>query len=100
MASADWCHLAAGLIQRARLLEAVLADLYSSAALLQENLLPPALVFAARIFCGPGCGARATGARASCSRPPTSRAPPTAAGWCWPTAPRRPPAPARRSPTG
>jgi uncharacterized circularly permuted ATP-grasp superfamily protein len=53
MASADWCHLAAGLIQRARLLEAVLADLYSSAALLQENLLPPALVFGSEDFLRP-----------------------------------------------
>jgi uncharacterized circularly permuted ATP-grasp superfamily protein/uncharacterized alpha-E superfamily protein len=53
MASADWRHLAAGLIQRARLLEAVLADLYSSATLLQEDLLPPALVFGSEDFLRP-----------------------------------------------
>ena len=53
MASADWCHLATGLIQRARLLEAILADLYSTATLLQEDRLPPALVFANEDFLRP-----------------------------------------------
>jgi uncharacterized circularly permuted ATP-grasp superfamily protein/uncharacterized alpha-E superfamily protein len=53
MASADWRHLAAGLIQRARLLEAVLEDLYSAASLLQDNLLPPALVFGSDDFLRP-----------------------------------------------
>jgi uncharacterized circularly permuted ATP-grasp superfamily protein len=53
MGAADWCHLAAGLIQRARLLERILADLYSTASLLQENLLPPALVFGSEDFLRP-----------------------------------------------
>jgi len=53
MGSADWRHLAAGLIQRARLLERILADLYSTASLLQENLLPPALVFGSEDFLRP-----------------------------------------------
>jgi uncharacterized circularly permuted ATP-grasp superfamily protein len=50
MASADWRHLAAGLIQRARLLEHILADLYSTADVLRKNLLPPAVVFGSEDF--------------------------------------------------
>jgi uncharacterized circularly permuted ATP-grasp superfamily protein/uncharacterized alpha-E superfamily protein len=53
MAAADWRHLGAGLIQRARLLEAVLADLYGTASLLQQNLMPPALVFGSEDFLRP-----------------------------------------------
>ncbi len=53
MASADWSYLATGAIQRARLLESILADLYSSANLLQQGLLPPALVFGSEDFLRP-----------------------------------------------
>jgi uncharacterized circularly permuted ATP-grasp superfamily protein/uncharacterized alpha-E superfamily protein len=53
MGSADWRHLAAGLIQRARLLERILADLYGTASLLEKNLLPPALVFGSEDFLRP-----------------------------------------------
>ncbi|MFN3986586.1 MAG: circularly permuted type 2 ATP-grasp protein [Rhodocyclaceae bacterium] len=41
----DWTTLAAGMVQRARLLDAMLADLYGPRTLLREGLLPPALVF-------------------------------------------------------
>ena len=42
---ADFARLAAGLAQRARLLDAVLGDLYGPQRLLAEGVLPPALVY-------------------------------------------------------
>ncbi len=42
----EWNRLEAGLIQRARLLNQVLADLYGPQELLRGGFLPPALVFA------------------------------------------------------
>ena len=42
----EWNALEAGLIQRARLLNCILADLYGPQQLLRGGLLPPALVFA------------------------------------------------------
>ena len=47
---AEFAALADGLAQRARLLEAVLADLYGPQALLAEGLLPPALVLGSPHF--------------------------------------------------
>jgi len=41
----EWDQLARGLRQRARLLNAVAADLYGPQTLLRDGLLPPALVF-------------------------------------------------------
>jgi uncharacterized circularly permuted ATP-grasp superfamily protein/uncharacterized alpha-E superfamily protein len=41
---ADWRSIEAGVLQRARLLEATLADCYGPQRLLQEGLLPPALL--------------------------------------------------------
>ena len=41
----EFFELTAGLTQRARLLEALLQDLYGPAHLLEEGLLPPALVY-------------------------------------------------------
>jgi uncharacterized circularly permuted ATP-grasp superfamily protein/uncharacterized alpha-E superfamily protein len=46
----EFAALAAGLDQRARLLEAVLADLLGEQRLLAEGLVPPALVFANPAF--------------------------------------------------
>ena len=46
LTAAEFALLEAGLAQRARLLEAFLADLYGPRALLAESLLPPALAFA------------------------------------------------------
>lgn len=43
--ASEWRTIAAGVAQRARLLDAVLADLYGPQSLLREGLLPPALVF-------------------------------------------------------
>ncbi|BCI89189.1 hypothetical protein NIIDMKKI_43950 [Mycobacterium kansasii] len=42
----DWAVLEAGLVQRSRLLDAVLADLYGPRSLLTEGVLPAELVFA------------------------------------------------------
>ncbi|WP_407686763.1 circularly permuted type 2 ATP-grasp protein [Mycobacterium sp. HUMS_1102779] len=46
LSAADWETLEAGLVQRSRLLNAVLADLYGPRRLLTEGLLPPELLFA------------------------------------------------------
>jgi uncharacterized circularly permuted ATP-grasp superfamily protein/uncharacterized alpha-E superfamily protein len=45
LAESEFLTLAAGLTQRARLLEALLQDIYGPASLLAEGLLPPALVY-------------------------------------------------------
>ncbi|WP_431856351.1 circularly permuted type 2 ATP-grasp protein [Azospirillum sp.] len=42
----EWQTIAAGLAQRARLLNAVLADVYGPQTLVRDGALPPALVFA------------------------------------------------------
>ncbi len=46
----EWSRLEAGLIQRARLLDGVLADIYGPQTLLKQQLLPPMLVHANRHF--------------------------------------------------
>ena len=46
----EWAALETGLIQRARLLDAILADVYGPQKLLRERLLPPMLVHANRHF--------------------------------------------------
>ena len=46
LSAADWDTLEAGLVQRSRLLDAVLADLYGPRSLLTDGLLPAELVFA------------------------------------------------------
>jgi len=52
----EWRAIAAAVAQRARLLNAVLADLYGGQALLSEGLIPPALVFGQRSFLWPAHG--------------------------------------------
>jgi uncharacterized circularly permuted ATP-grasp superfamily protein/uncharacterized alpha-E superfamily protein len=46
VSAADWDVLEAGLVQRSRLLDAVLADLYGPRSLLTEGVIPPELLFA------------------------------------------------------
>lgn len=41
---ADWAHIEAGVLQRVRVLETVMADAYGDRRLLREGLVPPALV--------------------------------------------------------
>lgn len=45
LSSEEWREIEAGLVQRARLLNAILADLYGAQTLLREGRLPAALVF-------------------------------------------------------
>ncbi|MEE6177539.1 circularly permuted type 2 ATP-grasp protein [Mycobacterium sp. 050134] len=45
LSAADWEVLEAGLVQRSRLLDAVLADLYGPRSMLTEGVLPPELLF-------------------------------------------------------
>jgi uncharacterized circularly permuted ATP-grasp superfamily protein/uncharacterized alpha-E superfamily protein len=45
VSAADWDVLEAGLVQRSRLLDRVLADLYGTRSLLSDGVLPPELVF-------------------------------------------------------
>ena len=46
VSAADWEVLEAGLVQRSRVLDAVLADLYGPRRSLKDGLLPPELLFA------------------------------------------------------
>lgn len=54
--AAEFAELEAGLIQRARLLEAVLADLYGRQSLLADGTLPPSLVYPNPGFLRACCG--------------------------------------------
>ncbi len=47
---ADWSRVSAGLAQRIRLIDAVLADIYGPQELLREGLLPPDLVHSSPAF--------------------------------------------------
>lgn len=49
----EWSPLEAGLIQRTRLLNALLADIYGPQTLVREGLIPPALLFANPAFLRP-----------------------------------------------
>jgi uncharacterized circularly permuted ATP-grasp superfamily protein len=46
----EWSEIESGVVQRARLLDAVLTDVYGPQTLLKDNLLPPMLVHANRHF--------------------------------------------------
>ncbi len=49
----EWREIAAAVAQRARLLDAVLGDLYGPQKLISDGLVPPALVFGQRSFLWP-----------------------------------------------
>ena len=57
----EWAQIAAGVAQRARLLNAVLADLYGEATLLKDGLLPPSLVLGHSGYLRAACGTRPPG---------------------------------------
>lgn len=63
LSPAETERLEAGLVQRVRLLEAILSDLYGSQQLLTRGLLPPELVFANPGFLRPCHGAPLPGKR-------------------------------------
>ena len=57
----EWAGVAAAVAQRARLLNAILADLYGEQKLLAEGLLPPALVYGQHGYLWPCRGIRPVG---------------------------------------
>ena len=59
----DWRHLEAGLIQRARLLDTILADCYGEQRLIIEGRLPPPLVLGNPQFLRPCHGVPVSGGR-------------------------------------
>ncbi|MEE4751340.1 circularly permuted type 2 ATP-grasp protein [Pseudomonas alliivorans] len=54
----EWAHVAAGIAQRGRLLNAVLADLYGPQTLIAQGLLPAELVFGHNNFLWPCQGVK------------------------------------------
>ena len=56
IASDEWRHIAAGIVQRADLLERIIADLYGDATLVTRGLLPAALVGGSPHFLRPMAG--------------------------------------------
>ena len=77
--AADWRTLAEGIVQRAELFEALLADLYGEARLVTEGVVPAALVAGSPEFLRPLVGAKPPGGRylqiyaADVSRAPDGR---------------------------
>jgi uncharacterized circularly permuted ATP-grasp superfamily protein/uncharacterized alpha-E superfamily protein len=61
LSAADWEVLEAGMVQRSRLLDAVLADLYGPRTLLTEGILPAQLVFAHPGYVRPANGIEVPG---------------------------------------
>jgi uncharacterized circularly permuted ATP-grasp superfamily protein/uncharacterized alpha-E superfamily protein len=61
VSAADWERLEAGLVQRSRLLDAVLADLYGPRTLLTQGVLPPQLVFGHPGYVRPANGVEVPG---------------------------------------
>jgi len=58
LAPSEWNHMEAALVQRARLLNLILADVYGPQRLIREGLLPPSLLFANPGFLRPCHGIR------------------------------------------
>lgn len=61
LSASDWQHVEAGVAQRARLLNAVLADIHGPQTLMREGFLPPALVFGNRSYLHPAKDIRPPG---------------------------------------
>lgn len=53
LGSEDWRALESGLIQRARLFDAILSDIYGAQSLLRQGLVPPELVFSDAAYLAP-----------------------------------------------
>ncbi len=72
---ADWEKIEAGLVQRAELFNAILADIYGPRDLIAKGVLPPEVVFAHRGFLRPcdGLGGRLVFYAADLSRGPDGR---------------------------
>ncbi len=63
ISSADWAHVSAGLNQRIRLIDAVLADIYGPQELLKQGLIPPDLVNSSSGFLEYARGVQPVGGR-------------------------------------
>jgi uncharacterized circularly permuted ATP-grasp superfamily protein/uncharacterized alpha-E superfamily protein len=63
ISSDDWALIERGLIQRAELLNLILADIYGPQKLVEKGLLPPELIFAHRGFLWPCVGLPPAGDR-------------------------------------
>jgi uncharacterized circularly permuted ATP-grasp superfamily protein/uncharacterized alpha-E superfamily protein len=61
--TAEWAHIAAGIVQRADLLEHVVADLYGPAKLVETGLIPAALVAGSPFYLRPLAGMTPPGDR-------------------------------------
>lgn len=57
----EWAHIERGVRQRARLLNAVLADIYGDQKLLQDGLLPPSLIYGHPQYLRPMRGVKPVG---------------------------------------
>jgi uncharacterized circularly permuted ATP-grasp superfamily protein/uncharacterized alpha-E superfamily protein len=57
----EWADISAGIAQRARLLNAILADIYGPQRLLREGMIPPSLVFGPGGFVRAAHGTKAPG---------------------------------------
>ncbi len=63
VSATDWAQISAGLAQRIRLIDAVLADVYGPQQMLREGLIPPDLVHASPAFLQYACGVQPVGGR-------------------------------------
>jgi uncharacterized circularly permuted ATP-grasp superfamily protein/uncharacterized alpha-E superfamily protein len=61
IAAAEWAELARGIVQRAELMETVVADLYGEAKLVERGLIPAALVAGSPLFLRPMIGLQPPG---------------------------------------
>lgn len=61
IAEREWDVLSAGLVQRANLLEAIVADIYDENRLVQEGFIPPALIASNPEFLRPLVGVKPAG---------------------------------------
>ena len=59
--SAEWAHISAGVVQRAELLEHVVADLYGDAKLVEKGLIPAALTAGSPYYLRPMAGLQPPG---------------------------------------
>ena len=93
----EWAQIAAGVEQRANLMEALLQDFYGEGNLLADGALPAAAVTGSNDFIRAMRGGQAARRALFCNfTPPTLAADRTDAGGYWTTVPRPPPAPAMR----
>jgi uncharacterized circularly permuted ATP-grasp superfamily protein len=82
----EWAQVERGLVQRARLLEAVVDDIYGEGRLVADGHLPAALIAGSRYFARSMVGVRRAAGRTSMSMRSIWRAGRAGNGACWATA--------------